>query len=92
MNTELRFPYVSFVDACCVCRLLVLFRYSIRCLKSETGQPRYLVLLMFTISTMLVMLSNCHLILLLPSGLFATIVIVGAVIVILRWVAAFPKR
>ena len=43
---------------------LVLYRYSIRYLQSETGQPRYLTLLAFTISTLLVMVSSRDLILL----------------------------
>ena len=43
---------------------LVLYRYSIRYLQSETGQPRYLALLAFTISTLLVMVSSRDLILL----------------------------
>lgn len=43
---------------------LVLFRYSIRYLQSETGQPRYQTLLAFTIATLLVMVSSRDLILL----------------------------
>ena len=43
---------------------LVLYRYSIRYLQSETGQPRYLALLAFTIATLLVMVSSRDLILL----------------------------
>lgn len=43
---------------------LVLYRYSIRYLQSEIGQPRYQALLAFTIATLLVMVSSCDLILL----------------------------
>ena len=43
---------------------LVLYRYSIRYLQSERGQPRYQGLLAFTIATLLVMVSSRDLILL----------------------------
>lgn len=43
---------------------LVLYRYSIRYLQSESGQPRYQTLLAFTIATLLVMVSSRDLILL----------------------------
>ena len=43
---------------------LVLYRYSIRYLQSEIGQPRYQALLAFTIATLLVMVSSRDLILL----------------------------
>jgi NADH-quinone oxidoreductase subunit L len=43
---------------------LVLYRYSIRYLQSERGQPRYQALLALTIATLLVMVSSCDLILL----------------------------
>lgn len=43
---------------------LVLYRYSIRYLQSERGQPRYQALLAFTIATLLVMVSSNDLVLL----------------------------
>ena len=43
---------------------LVLYRYSIRYLQSELGQPRYQTLLALTISTLLVMVSSRDLVLL----------------------------
>ena len=43
---------------------LVLYRYSIRYLQSEVGQPRYQGLLAFTIATLLVMVSSRDLVLL----------------------------
>ena len=43
---------------------LLLYRYSIRYLQSEVGQPRYLTLLSTTIATLLVMVSSRDLILL----------------------------
>ena len=43
---------------------MVLYRYSIRYLQSDTGQPRYQALLAFTVATLLVMVSSRDLILL----------------------------
>ena len=43
---------------------LVLYRYSIRYLQSELGQPRYLTLLSLSISTLLIMVSSRDLVLL----------------------------